>query len=101
MTHPMEQYLAEQAAKPGATMTITKAAYAFLLEQLRAMEQRAEAAQPVPPLDWTFAMLAVSIAIHQDNPPADRFSCQSCREIVGKARAILALAAPTEPEHTP
>lgn len=38
--HPMEQYLAEQAAKPGPTMTITKAAYVFLLEQLRAIEAR-------------------------------------------------------------
>ena len=41
----MEEYLAEQAAKPGPTMTITKAAYVFLLEQLRA----AEAAQGAAP----------------------------------------------------
>jgi hypothetical protein len=49
MTHPMEQYLAEQASKPGPTMTITKAAYLFLLEQLRAMEARSTPAEAHAP----------------------------------------------------
>lgn len=51
--HPMERYLAEQAAKPGHTMTITKAAYVFLLEQLRAMEhERSAGAATLDVIDY-------------------------------------------------